>query len=67
MRDFVYRSLYLGFLAENRGRSVELSDLEDLLGGCPNLEVSTDSKTWKDIFWTEWRAFLIGLKKEDEE
>ncbi|KAL9669547.1 hypothetical protein QQ045_007094 [Rhodiola kirilowii] len=32
------RSLYLGFVAENRGRSVELSDLEDLLAGCSNLE-----------------------------
>uniref|UniRef100_A0A7N0U6B9 F-box/LRR-repeat protein 15-like leucin rich repeat domain-containing protein n=1 Tax=Kalanchoe fedtschenkoi TaxID=63787 RepID=A0A7N0U6B9_KALFE len=38
MHAFVYRSLYLGFIAENSGRSVNLSDLEDLLGGCPNLE-----------------------------
>ncbi|RDX65554.1 F-box/LRR-repeat protein 10, partial [Mucuna pruriens] len=32
------RSLYLGSVAENRDRSIHISDLEDLLTGCSNLE-----------------------------
>lgn len=34
------RSLYLGSVAEKRGRSIHISDLEELLSGCPQLEVS---------------------------
>ncbi|CAL5328863.1 hypothetical protein CsSME_00009095 [Camellia sinensis var. sinensis] len=32
------RSLYLSSVAEKRGRSIEVSDLEELLSGCPELE-----------------------------
>ncbi|KAK7270155.1 hypothetical protein RIF29_23095 [Crotalaria pallida] len=32
------RSLYLGSVAEKRGRSIHISDLEELLTGCSNLE-----------------------------
>ncbi|KAJ4715927.1 F-box family protein [Melia azedarach] len=32
------RSLYLGSVAEKRGRSIHISDLEELLNGCPQLE-----------------------------
>ncbi|KAI4350241.1 hypothetical protein L6164_004714 [Bauhinia variegata] len=32
------RSLYLGSVAENRGRAIYISDLEKLLGGCSQLE-----------------------------
>ncbi|KAK6916771.1 F-box domain [Dillenia turbinata] len=32
------RSLYLGSVAEKRGRSIHISDLEELLGGCSQLE-----------------------------
>ncbi|GAY46061.1 hypothetical protein CUMW_094030 [Citrus unshiu] len=31
-------SLYLGSVAEKRGRSIHISDLEELLNGCPQLE-----------------------------
>lgn len=33
------RALYLGSVAEKRGRSVHISDLEELLSGCTQLEV----------------------------
>ncbi|XVF67987.1 hypothetical protein PTKIN_Ptkin10aG0166100 [Pterospermum kingtungense] len=33
------RSLYLGSVAEKRGRAIHISDLEELLGGCSQLEV----------------------------
>ncbi|KAL5856180.1 hypothetical protein ACOSQ3_006014 [Xanthoceras sorbifolium] len=32
------RSLYLGSVAEKRGRSIHITDLEELLGGCTQLE-----------------------------
>ncbi|XP_061337454.1 F-box/LRR-repeat protein 10 [Gastrolobium bilobum] len=32
------RSLYLGSVAEKRGRAIHISDLEELLGGCSQLE-----------------------------
>ncbi|PPR95102.1 hypothetical protein GOBAR_AA25573 [Gossypium barbadense] len=32
------RSLYLGSVAEKRGRAIHISDLEELLGGCTQLE-----------------------------
>ncbi|KAF8377761.1 hypothetical protein HHK36_031146 [Tetracentron sinense] len=32
------RSLYLGSVAERRGRAIHISDLEELLSGCPQLE-----------------------------
>ncbi|XP_030483531.2 F-box/LRR-repeat protein 10 isoform X1 [Cannabis sativa] len=32
------RSLFLGSVAEKRGRAIHISDLEELLGGCPQLE-----------------------------
>nr|KYP69212.1 F-box/LRR-repeat protein 10 [Cajanus cajan] len=32
------RSLYLGSVAENRGRAIHISDLEELLSGCSHLE-----------------------------
>lgn len=33
------RSLGLGSVAEKRGRSIHISDLEELLSGCTQLEV----------------------------
>ncbi|XWS55132.1 hypothetical protein CRYUN_Cryun10bG0148600 [Craigia yunnanensis] len=33
------RSLYLGSVAEKRGRAIHISDLEELLSGCSQLEV----------------------------
>lgn len=33
------RSLYLGSVAEKRGRAIDISDLEELLNGCSQLEV----------------------------
>ncbi|KAK4284890.1 hypothetical protein QN277_001662 [Acacia crassicarpa] len=35
------RSLYLGSVAEKRGRSIHISDLEELLSGCSQLEALT--------------------------
>jgi hypothetical protein len=36
---YFHRSLYLGSVAEKRGRAIHISDLEELLGGCSQLEV----------------------------
>lgn len=36
---FFFRSLYLSSVAEKRGRSIHVSDLEELLNGCTELEV----------------------------
>lgn len=36
---FIFRFLYLSSLAEKRGRSIDVSDLEVLFGGCTQLEV----------------------------
>lgn len=36
---YFHRSLYLGSVAEKRGRSIHISDLEELLTGCSQLEV----------------------------
>lgn len=33
------RSLCLGSVAEKRGRAIHISDLEELLSGCTQLEV----------------------------
>jgi len=36
---YFHRSLYLGSVAEKRGRAIHISDLEELLTGCSHLEV----------------------------
>lgn len=38
------RSLYLGSVAEKRGRAIHVSDLEELLSGCSQLEVRHNNK-----------------------
>lgn len=49
----LFRSLYLGSVAEKRGRSIHITDLEELLGGCSELEVSK---------WIMWKCRYLTIR-----
>ena len=46
---FLFRFLYLSSLAEKRGGSIDVSDLEELLLGCTELEVRFHLPEWLSV------------------